>query len=122
MHHDGNKAKKISAYIFLRAIGLTDSEIFKQLEHPEYFTKTFKEYDWIFRVRDQYQSWATKDELKPQRFIRNAQEGNSKVYFDYSFNQAEDEIYLKKSRNVIKRKCKMEFYKGTVKETQKKEM
>jgi DNA-directed RNA polymerase subunit beta len=42
-----DKAKKISAYIFLRAIGLTDQEIFNQLEHPEYFTKTFKEYEKI---------------------------------------------------------------------------
>ena len=42
-----DKAKKISAYIFLRAIGLTDIEIFNQLEHPEYFTKTFKEYEKI---------------------------------------------------------------------------
>jgi DNA-directed RNA polymerase subunit beta len=42
-----DKAKKISAYIFLRAIGLTDSDIFSQLEHPEYFTKTFKEYEKI---------------------------------------------------------------------------
>ena len=36
-----DKAKRISAYIFLRAIGLTNQEIFNQLEHPEYFTKTF---------------------------------------------------------------------------------
>jgi DNA-directed RNA polymerase subunit beta len=42
-----DKAKKISAYIFLRAIGLTDTEIFNQLEHPEYFVKTFKEYEKI---------------------------------------------------------------------------
>ena len=42
-----DKAKKISAYIFLRAIGLTDSDIFSQLEHPEYFNKTFKEYEKI---------------------------------------------------------------------------
>ena len=42
-----DKAKKISAYIFLRAIGLTDTDIFSQLEHPEYFNKTFKEYEKI---------------------------------------------------------------------------
>ena len=42
-----DKAKKISAYIFLRAIGLTDTEIFNQLDHPEYFVKTFKEYEKI---------------------------------------------------------------------------
>jgi DNA-directed RNA polymerase subunit beta len=40
-----DKAKKISAYIFLRAIGLSDTEIFNQLENPEYFTRTFKEYE-----------------------------------------------------------------------------
>ena len=42
-----DKAKKISAYIFLRAIGLSDTEIFNHLQHPEYFTKTFKEYENI---------------------------------------------------------------------------
>jgi DNA-directed RNA polymerase subunit beta len=42
-----DKAKKISAYIFLRAIGLSDTEIFNQLQHPEYFTRTFKEYEKI---------------------------------------------------------------------------
>jgi DNA-directed RNA polymerase subunit beta len=42
-----DKAKKISAYIFLRAVGLTDTEIFNQLEHPDYFVKTFKEYEKI---------------------------------------------------------------------------
>jgi DNA-directed RNA polymerase subunit beta len=42
-----DKAKKTSAYIFLRAVGLTDTEIFNQLEHPDYFVKTFKEYEKI---------------------------------------------------------------------------
>jgi|TARA_B110000444_G_scaffold47360_1_gene43191 DNA-directed RNA polymerase subunit beta len=40
-----DKAKKISAYIFLKAVGLSDQEIFSQLDNPEYFQKTFEEYE-----------------------------------------------------------------------------
>jgi DNA-directed RNA polymerase subunit beta len=47
IHVKVDKAKKISAYIFLRAIGLSDNEIFNQLDQPQYFTKTFKEYEAI---------------------------------------------------------------------------
>ena len=42
-----DKAKKISAYIFLKAVGLSDEDIFSHLKHPEYFQKTFKEYESI---------------------------------------------------------------------------
>ena len=40
IHVKIDKAKKLSVYIFLKALGLTDTEILDQLEHPEYFTKT----------------------------------------------------------------------------------
>jgi DNA-directed RNA polymerase subunit beta len=42
-----DKAKKISAYIFLKAIGLSTKDIFTQLDHPEYFQKTFKEHESV---------------------------------------------------------------------------
>ena len=42
-----DKAKKISAYIFLKTVGLKDSDIFNYLDHPEYFRKTFEEYNNI---------------------------------------------------------------------------
>ena len=42
-----DKAKKISAYIFLKAVGLNDADIFNHLTHPEYFKKTFKEHEFI---------------------------------------------------------------------------
>ena len=47
IHVKIDKAKKISAYIFLKAVGLIDQEIFQTLKHPEYFQKTFKEYESI---------------------------------------------------------------------------
>ena len=39
-----DKAKKISAYIFLKTVGLKDQDIFTYLEHPEYFQKTVQEH------------------------------------------------------------------------------
>jgi DNA-directed RNA polymerase subunit beta len=42
-----DKAKKISAFIFLKALGLSDKDILNQLDHPEYFKKTFKENEFI---------------------------------------------------------------------------
>ena len=42
-----DKAKKLSAYIFLLAVGLNTNEILANLEHPEYFNKTLLEYKSI---------------------------------------------------------------------------
>ena len=40
-----DKAKKISAYLFLKAVGVTDQDIFNKLDNPDYFKKTFREYE-----------------------------------------------------------------------------
>jgi len=37
-----DKAKKLSGYVFLKALGLNDDEILTSLTHPEYFQKTLK--------------------------------------------------------------------------------
>ena len=42
-----DKAKKISAYIFLKTVGLKDRDIFNYLDQPEYFRKTCKEHENI---------------------------------------------------------------------------
>jgi DNA-directed RNA polymerase subunit beta len=39
-----DKAKKLSAYVFLLAIGLTNNEIFDRLDNAEYFQKSLSEY------------------------------------------------------------------------------
>ena len=40
-----DKAKKLSAYIFLLAIGLTRTEILEGLDHPEFFQKNLEGYE-----------------------------------------------------------------------------
>jgi DNA-directed RNA polymerase subunit beta len=47
IHVKIDKAKKLSAYLFLKAVGLSNNDIFTQLDNPEYFQKTFKEYESI---------------------------------------------------------------------------
>jgi DNA-directed RNA polymerase subunit beta len=37
-----DKTRKLSAQVLLKALGLTDSEIFDSLRHPEYFQKTLE--------------------------------------------------------------------------------
>lgn len=44
-------------------------------------------YDWIFKVRDQYESYFDTATLQPYKFIRNVNEGGFKIYENVSFNQ-----------------------------------
>ena len=49
-------------------------------------------YDWIFRVRDRYESYIDTSTLKPLRFIRHVEEGGFRkdeyVNFDRQANKA----------------------------------
>lgn len=44
-------------------------------------------YDWIFKVRDRYESFFDTTNLQPMRFIRKVDEGGYKKYQDVTFNQ-----------------------------------
>jgi len=44
-------------------------------------------YDWIFKVRDRYESYFDADFLKPYKFIRNVNEGGYKTLDNVTFNQ-----------------------------------
>jgi hypothetical protein len=44
-------------------------------------------YDWIFKVRDRYESYIDTTNLQPLKFIRNIDEGGYKKYENITFNQ-----------------------------------
>lgn len=44
-------------------------------------------YDWIFKVRDRYESFIDTATLQPLKFIRNVSEGGFKKYENVSFNK-----------------------------------
>ena len=44
-------------------------------------------YDWIFKVRDRYESFFDTATLQPYKFIRKVDEGGHKMYENVTFNQ-----------------------------------
>lgn len=47
---------------------------------------TNSKYDWIFKVRDRYETFIDTSNLLPYKFIRNVDEGGYKKYENISFN------------------------------------
>lgn len=47
---------------------------------------THKNYDWIYKVRDKFESWVDTGTLKPVRYIRDSKEGSNYTYNDNYFN------------------------------------
>lgn len=48
---------------------------------------TNSKYDWIFKVRDRYETYFDTSTLQPYKFIRNVDEGGYKKYENVTFNQ-----------------------------------
>ncbi|MBM3412364.1 MAG: DUF3108 domain-containing protein [Bacteroidetes bacterium] len=49
---------------------------------------THPSYDWIYRVRDRYESYIDTNTLQPLRFVRNVEEGGYKINQLYDFNKS----------------------------------
>lgn len=49
--------------------------------------KTNPSYDWIYRVRDKYESYIDTATMQPLKFIRNVNEGGYKIYQNITFNK-----------------------------------
>jgi hypothetical protein len=54
---------------------------------------TYQSYDWIFRVRDRYETFLDTETLLPQKFIRNVDEGGYKFTNNVTFDQAKKKAY-----------------------------
>lgn len=53
-------------------------------------------YDWIYKVRDKYETYIDTSTLLPYRFIRNVNEGGYKIYQNVTFNQNSNTAISKK--------------------------
>src|ERR1051325_400186 len=61
-----------------------------------YFTgagSTFPKYDWIYKVRDKFESWADTGSLRPYRFVRDQKEGQTIIYESAYFNFQRKKVY-----------------------------
>ncbi len=67
---------------------------------------TNRKYDWIFKVRDRYESYFDAEKFRSLRFVRNINEGGFKHHEDVVFNRANNTAYTNKktyklSHNVM---------------------
>lgn len=72
------------------------SEKLYKNEPSYYFEATgnsLKNYDWLYKVRDRYQSFASEETLKPHYFERNTSEGSYNAYEQYFFNHSQHRVY-----------------------------
>ncbi len=49
---------------------------------------TNEKYDWIYKVRDRYESYIDTTNMQPLKFVRDVQEGKHKHYENIMFNQS----------------------------------
>lgn len=49
--------------------------------------KTNSSYDWIYRVRDKYETYIDTATMQPLKFVRNVNEGGYKIYQNITFNK-----------------------------------
>jgi len=61
--------------------------------------KTYKSWDWFFKVRDQYESFMEMQTMKPVYFKRDIQEGNYKQLTTYNFSYLENKVYSENKVN-----------------------
>lgn len=92
--------ENISLIVFYNALGIyinagtanltvTSGRLFnKPVYHVIGTGTTNSKYDWIFRVRDRYETFIDSATLQPHKFIRNVDEGGYKKYENITFNKA----------------------------------
>ena len=91
--------EKITYTVYYTVIGLyinAGSAIFstkleqlngKPVYHVTGFGATHPSYDWVYRVRDTYESYIDTLTMQPLRFVRNVDEGGYKINQLYEFNK-----------------------------------
>ena len=89
----GEKLSYKIAYGIIEA-GNANLEVKSITSQPECFRVVAKghtnfAFDWLFKVRDHYESIIDSSSMKPKFFIRNVREGNTKFDQFYTFNHNE---------------------------------
>ncbi len=70
--------------------------------------KTTPKWDWLFKVRDRYESWVNVNTLLPYRFKRKTDEGGWEIYNEYFFN------YNKKNVITLTQSTNSKFKRDTL--------
>ena len=73
-----------------------DEQVFngKDVFHVAVDGRTIKIYDFFFKIREDFQSWFTRDGLRPLKFIRDTHEGRYHATNEYIYNWEAAEPYI----------------------------
>lgn len=71
----------------------------KMYYHFNSYGSTLKKYDWIYKVRDYYESYASESTMKPIRFKREVNEGSTHIREDYAFDFDKKEAITSRQMN-----------------------
>lgn len=71
----------------------------RKVFHFEGVGSTYPKYDWFYKVRDKYESYADTLNLTPIRFKRDVSEGGNVYKEDYIFNQRKNKVYTYKQKD-----------------------
>ena len=73
-----------------------DEQVFngKEVFHVAVDGRTIKIYDFFFKIREDFQSWFTRDGLRPLKFIRDTHEGRYHATNEYIYNWEAAEPYI----------------------------
>src|SRR5215510_13759948 len=100
--------EKISYNVYYNVIGIyvnagsaTFTTSSEKMENTDVFHvvgegSTNPRYDWIFKVRDRYESYFNSTDLQPLKFIRQINEGKYKKYEEVTFDQQANTATTKK--------------------------
>ncbi len=72
------------------------------LYHISAMGRTYKSYDWIFKVRDYYDSFIDKQTMRPKRTIRKVLEGNYRLYDDVKYKHEHQIAISRKGKSKEK--------------------
>ncbi len=89
-------------YYHLAGLWVSAGEVFFEIDSQKigkqnYFHfnsvgKTLKKYDWIYEVRDHYESWVNVASFQPLRFKRSVNEGGTFIREDYIFKNKDKKV------------------------------
>ncbi len=66
--------------------------------HLSALGRTYKSYDWVFKVRDYFDSFVDKESLLPERSVRNVLEGKYTLYDDVTYHRTSGVAVSKKGK------------------------
>lgn len=87
--------------VYFKTDSLTKNN--RKIIHLESAGTTYPDYDWIFKVRDKYQSYVDIETYKPILFERNVNEGSTHTYNKYVYDHKRKKINFTYEDNKIKR-------------------